>query len=102
VNFSRHAVLDMLFHNPVVLAKKLATLDILSDGRVIAGLGIGWSKDEYKVSGISYRQRRGARADECLQVLKRIWTDDIVGFNGEFYNIPASKIGPKLFRSHIL
>lgn len=52
----------MLFHNPVVLAKKLATLDVLSDGRVIAGLGIGWSKDEYKVSGISYKQRRGGQS----------------------------------------
>src|SRR5215469_10237999 len=41
-------VIDMLFHNPVVLARRFATLDILSEGRTICGLGIGWSKDEYQ------------------------------------------------------
>jgi probable F420-dependent oxidoreductase len=88
------SIIDMLFHNPVTLARRFATLDVLSGGRVIAGLGIGWSKDEYDVSGVPYRQR-GARADEYMQVLKRIWTDDVVEFKGQFYNIPASKIGPK-------
>jgi probable F420-dependent oxidoreductase len=88
------SIIDMFFHNPVTLARRFATLDVLSGGRVIAGLGIGWSKDEYDVSGIPYRHR-GARADEYMQVLKRIWTDDVVEFKGQFYNIPASKIGPK-------
>jgi probable F420-dependent oxidoreductase len=87
-------IIDMLFHNPVVLARQFATLDVLSRGRVIAGLGIGWSKDEYEVSGVPFNHR-GARADEYLQVLKRIWTDDVVEFKGKFYNIPSSKIGPK-------
>ena len=87
-------VIDMLFHNPVILARRFATLDVISNGRAIAGLGIGWSKDEYDVSGVSYKQR-GERADEYLQVLKSIWTDDVVQFKGRFYNIPASKIGPK-------
>ncbi|MFL6474187.1 MAG: TIGR03619 family F420-dependent LLM class oxidoreductase [Nitrososphaera sp.] len=88
------AIIDMLFHNPVTLARRFATLDNLSGGRAIAGLGIGWSKDEYDASGIPYKDR-GARADEYVQVLKRIWTDDVVEFKGRFYNIPASKIGPK-------
>ena len=88
------SVIDMFFQNPVVLAKRFTTLDVLSDGRAIAGLGIGWSKDEYEVSGIPYKER-GTRADEYIQSLKKIWTDDIVEFKGQFYNIPASKIGPK-------
>jgi probable F420-dependent oxidoreductase len=88
------SIIDMLFHNPVILARRFTTLDILSGGRLIAGLGIGWSKDEYDASGIPFKHR-GARADEYLQVLKRIWTDDVVEFKGQFYNIPASKIGPK-------
>ena len=88
------SIIDMLFQNPVILARRFATLDIFSGGRVIAGLAIGWSKDEYDASGIPYRQK-GARADEYMQVLKRIWTDDVVEFKGQFYNIPASKIGPK-------
>ena len=87
-------IIDMLFHNPVVLARRFATLDILSRGRAIAGLGIGWSKDEYEVSGVPYKHR-GERANEFLQVLKRIWTDEVVEFKGKFYSIPASKIGPK-------
>ena len=84
----------MFFQNPVVLGKRFTTLDVLSDGRSIAGLGIGWSKDEYEVSGIPYKDR-GTRADEYLRALRKIWTDDIVEFKGQFYNIPASKIGPK-------
>src|SRR5918911_1756135 len=87
-------LIDMLFHNPVVLARRFATLDVLSQGRVIAGLGIGWSKDEYEVSGIPF-EHRGTRANEFLQALKRIWTDEVVEFKGQFYSIPASKIGPK-------
>ena len=88
------SIIDMFFHNPVTLARRFATLDVLSGGRVIAGLGIGWSKDEYDAAGMPFRQK-GARADEYMQVLKRIWTDDVVEFKGQFYDIPASKIGPK-------
>jgi probable F420-dependent oxidoreductase len=88
------SVIDMLFHNPVMLARRFATLDVLSEGRAICGLGIGWSKDEYQVSNIPF-QNKGKRADEYVQVLKKIWTDDIVEFKGQYYNIPASKIGPK-------
>jgi probable F420-dependent oxidoreductase len=87
-------LIDMLFHNPVVLARRFATLDVLSHGRAIVGLGIGWSKDEYEVSGVPFKHR-GERANEFLQLLKRIWTDEVVEFKGQFYSIPASKIGPK-------
>ena len=88
------SVIDMLFHNPVILAKRFATLDILSQGRVVCGLGIGWSKDEYQACNIPFEQR-GKRAIEFVEALKKIWTEDVVEFKGEFYNIPASKIGPK-------
>jgi probable F420-dependent oxidoreductase len=88
------SVIDTLFHNPVILARRFATLDVLSEGRAIAGCGIGWSKDEYEISGISFKDR-GKRADEYIQILKKIWIEDVVEFKGQFYNIPASKIGPK-------
>jgi probable F420-dependent oxidoreductase len=88
------SVIDILFHSPVILARRFATLDLLSEGRAIAGLGIGWSKDEYQASNIPFKDK-GERANEFLQVLKRIWTDDVVEFKGKYYNIPASKIGPK-------
>lgn len=87
-------LIDMLFHNPVILARRFATLDVLSNGRTIAGLGIGWSKDEYEVSGIPF-EHRGQRANEFLQILKQIWTEEVVEFKGQFYSIPSSKIGPK-------
>jgi alkanesulfonate monooxygenase SsuD/methylene tetrahydromethanopterin reductase-like flavin-dependent oxidoreductase (luciferase family) len=79
----------MLFHNLVILARRFATLDVLSEGRTICGLGIGWSKDEYQVSNIPFKDR-GKRADEFIQT----WTDDVVEFSGKFYNIPPAKIGP--------
>jgi probable F420-dependent oxidoreductase len=88
------SVMDILFHSPVILARRFATLDLLSEGRAIAGLGIGWSKDEYQASNIPFKDK-GERANEFLHVLKRIWTDDVVEFKGKYYNIPASKIGPK-------
>jgi len=88
------SVIDMLFHNPVVLARRFATLDFLSEGWAICGLGIGWSKEEYQASNVPFKDK-GKRADEFLQALKRIWTDDVGEFKGKFYSIPASKIGPK-------
>jgi len=87
-------VIDMLFHNPVILGRRFATLDVLSEGRCVCGLGIGWSKDEYVASNIPF-EHRAARADEFVQILTRIWTEDVVEFKGTYYNIPASKIGPK-------
>jgi len=88
------SVIDMLFHNPVILGKRFATLDVLSEGRVIAGLGIGWSMDEYQASNVPFKDR-GKRADEFIQVLKKIWVDDVVEFKGEYYDIPSSIVGPK-------
>jgi probable F420-dependent oxidoreductase len=88
------SVADMFFYTPIMLAKRFATLDVLSQGRVISGLGLGWSKDEYQASNIPF-MNRGERADEFIQVMKKIWTDDIVEFKGKFYDIPASKIDPK-------
>jgi len=88
------SVLDMLFHNPVILARRLATLDVFSEGRVISGLGIGWSKDEFQASNIPFNNK-GKRADEYVKMLKRIWMDEDVEFKGQYYSIPKSKIGPK-------
>jgi probable F420-dependent oxidoreductase len=88
------SVMDMLFHNPLILAKRFATLDVLSCGRALAGLGLGWSKDEFLASNVPFGQR-GRRADEFVRLLKSIWSDEITKFSGQFYTIPPSKIGPK-------
>ena len=88
------SVLDMPYHNPVMLARQLTTLDVLSQGRLRLGLGLGWSKDEYDAVGATFKER-GARADEFLQVLKAIWTTDPVEFHGKFFQVPKSIIQPK-------
>lgn len=88
------SVLIMPYYAPVVLAKQLATLDLLSGGRLHVGLGVGWSEDEYDAVGVPFH-RRGARADEFLRCLRAIWTDDVVEFRGEFYRVPRARIEPK-------
>ena len=60
----------------------------------ICGFGIGWSKDEYLAANIPY-EKRGERANEILQAMEKVWTEDIVEFNGDFYKIPKSIIDPK-------
>ena len=91
------SVLDIPYYNPVVLARRLTTIDVLSGGRLLVGLGLGWSKDEMDATGARMSER-GARADEFLQVLKAIWTQDPVEHRGNFYEIPKSFIGPKPVR----
>jgi len=88
------SVLIMPYYAPILLAKQLATLDLLSGGRLDVGLGIGWSQDEYEASGVPFRQR-GKRGDEFLRCLKTIWTQDVVEFEGEFYRVPRSNVQPK-------
>ncbi len=88
------SVLNLPWYTPVLLARRLTTLDILSAGRLKVGFGIGWSPDEYEAAGASW-QERGKRADELIQALKKIWTTDPVEFQGKYYRIPKSVIGPK-------
>lgn len=83
------SVINAPFYNPVLLARRLTTIDILSNGRLKVGLGLGWSKDEYEATGVSMA-RRGARMDEFLQVLTAVWSEGISVFQGEFYQLPAS------------
>ncbi len=88
------SVLDIPFYHPVVLARQLTTLDVLSGGRLRVGFGLGWSKDEFDAVGASPSER-GRRADEFLKVLKAFWTTDPVEFHGTYYHVPRSVIGLK-------
>jgi len=88
------SVLDIPYYNPVMLARRLTTIDIFSGGRLRVGLGLGWSQDEMDASGAKMNER-GARADEFLQVLKAIWTSDPVEFHGKFFHLPKSYISQK-------
>jgi probable F420-dependent oxidoreductase len=87
-------VVNLPWYSPVLLARRLTTLDVLSAGRLRIGFGIGWSPDEYEAAGVTW-QERGKRADESIKALKRIWTTDPVDFQGKYYRIPKSFIGPQ-------
>lgn len=88
------SVIDAPFHSPVVLARRLTTLDRLSGGRLIAGLGQGWMADEFVAAGVSPK-RRGAGFEEHIAAMRAVWGPDPVRFDGRFYQIPESQIGPK-------
>ena len=92
------SVLDALFHVPVVLAKRLASLDQLSGGRVIAGLGQGWAEDEFDTANVPMK-RRGAGQEEFIAAMRAVWGPNPVRFQGRFYRIPESEIGPKPVQS---
>ena len=88
------ALVNMPFISPVYLAKQAATLDVLSNGRLDLGLGVGWSPTEFAATGADHT-RRGARAEEYVRVLRTLWTDTPASFNGEFYTVPPSRMAPK-------
>ncbi|HEY3135138.1 MAG TPA: LLM class F420-dependent oxidoreductase [Blastocatellia bacterium] len=88
------SVVVLPYHTPIQLARRIATLDVLSGGRALVGVGAGWSRDEFEAVGTPF-ERRGARCDEFLQAMIDVWTKDPVKFDGEFYHIAESKIGPK-------
>jgi probable F420-dependent oxidoreductase len=88
------SVLNVPWYNATLLARELTTIDILSGGRLRVGFGMGWSTDEYRAAGTEWRTR-ARKADETIEALKAIWTQDPVEFDGEFLSIPRSVIGPK-------
>lgn len=88
------AVVVAAYYAPVVLAKQLATLDIVCGGRLDVGIAVGWSEDEYEAAGVPF-PRRGARTEELLRCLHALWADDPVEFKGEFYSVPRSLFLPK-------
>ncbi len=87
-------VLILPQHNPLLLAKELATLDVLSGGRVILGVGVGWLEEEFAALGVSFRHR-GARADEYIQALRVLWQDDESTFHGRFVDFEPARSYPK-------
>lgn len=94
------SVIDALLHTPVVLARRLATLDQFSGGRVVAGFGQGWMAQEFATAGVPWK-RRGAGFDDVIAAVRACWGPDPVEHRGRFYGIEASEINPKPVRGHI-
>ncbi len=75
------AILILPERNPVLLAKELATLDALSGGRVILGVGVGWLKEEYEALGVPW-EGRGPRGEESIGAMRALWSEDRASFAG--------------------
>jgi probable F420-dependent oxidoreductase len=88
------SVLVAAYRSPAVTAKMTATLDLLSHGRVILGLGVGWSADEFAAVGRSLEERN-EQADEFIDVLRELWRTEESCFEGKFYRVPRSVFLPK-------
>lgn len=88
------SVIILPYRNPVVVAKMAATLDVLSEGRVIFGVGPGWMREEYDALSVSY-EKRGKRTNEYIQAIKELWTSDDPEYDGEFCSFSNIKFYPK-------
>ncbi|MEX0682503.1 MAG: LLM class F420-dependent oxidoreductase [Dehalococcoidia bacterium] len=88
------SVLDMPFYNAILLAKRTATIDALSGGRLRLGLGQGWSQDEYEATDAD-ASKRGKRSTEFIEVLHEVWKNDPAEFDGKYFHLSKSHINPK-------
>jgi probable F420-dependent oxidoreductase len=88
------AVIVLPYHQPIPLAKALATVDVLSGGRLVVGVASGWLAEEFALLGVPFGER-GARCEEYLTVLRALWTEDRVTFHGRFVQLEDAAFFPK-------
>jgi probable F420-dependent oxidoreductase len=81
-------------HHPVMFAKQLASLDYYSGGRLVAGVGLGWSRIEAEATGANF-DRRWSQTRESIELMKRLWSEDGVEHHGEFFDFEPISIDPK-------
>jgi len=88
------SVMVLPYHEPIALAQALATIDVLSGGRLMVGVASGWLREEFDLLGIPFRER-GARTDEYLAVLRALWTEERVTYRGRFVRLEDAAFFPK-------
>jgi probable F420-dependent oxidoreductase len=81
-------------HNPLVLAKVVATVDFLSGGRALLGVGIGWLEEEFQAIGVPW-ERRAQRTREYIDSMRRLWGEEVSSYKGEFVHFDAVRSNPK-------
>lgn len=88
------------FRNPAVLAKQIATIDHISNGRVIAGLGAGWNQPEFEAYGCAFPSlgERMRALEECVEILKRLWTEERASYRGAHFSVRDAYCEPKPIR----
>jgi probable F420-dependent oxidoreductase len=80
--------------HPLYVAKEVATLDVISGGRVVLGIGSGWLKEEFDALGLDFHQR-GRRTDEAIQAMRALWTEPSATFHGKHFDFTDAKSFPK-------
>ncbi|HLK11421.1 MAG TPA: LLM class F420-dependent oxidoreductase [Candidatus Binatia bacterium] len=88
------AVVVLPYHHPITLAKAVATLDVLSRGRVLLGVAGGWLREEFALLGIPFRER-GARTDEAIALVRALWSEERVTFHGRWHDLADAAFFPK-------
>lgn len=88
------AVIVLPYRNPLILAKELATIDVLSGGRLIVGVGTGWLAEEFAALGVPFTER-GAATDESLRIIRCLWTEERPRFSGRFFQFPEMLAAPR-------
>ena len=83
------------YRHPLYTARVATSIDTLSNGRLILDVGVGWMIEEFKALGVAPFEKRGAMANEQLQIFKLLWTSDRPSFQGKYYNFPAVSVSPK-------
>jgi probable F420-dependent oxidoreductase len=88
------SVIILPYRNPIVVAKMLATIDQLSAGRLIFGAAVGWMEPEFAALGAPFAER-GAFSDECLRLIKTLWTQEKVSFEGRYFKFTDMQASPR-------
>ncbi len=87
-------VIILPYRNPVVQAKMFASLDVLTNGRIICGVGVGWLEKEFETLGLDYHQR-GEMTNEFLEIMQALWTQPDPEYHGKYYSFDGIKFEPK-------
>ena len=88
------SVVVLPMHNPFEIAKQVAEVDQLSQGRFVFGVGVGWFAEEFEILGQDFNNR-GVRTDEALELMKALWRDETVNFRGSHYAVENAAFTPK-------
>mgnify|MGYP001428927834 CR=1 FL=1 len=88
------SVMVLPHRHPVLAAKMLTTVDVLSKGRLTVGVGVGWMAEEFAALGVPF-ERRGKRTEEYIEAMRELWTSDLPTYNGEFVNFEGVHCQPR-------
>ena len=89
------SVIIVPYRSPLLAAKALATLDVLSQGRLVIGIGVGWMREEFEALDVPPFEERGAVTDEYIRAFKELWTSDSPHFEGKYVNFDDINFLPK-------